>query len=287
MTGNKKKASWKAMQKKKSHPSKLAQAAMAIALGGMIAGASPDRAWAQTNGGTGRETYPEDSAREDAQLVGKFIRAFSAQNPQGLAELLKGAQTVSVFEGSQTDQTRNRFLELWGEHKHRITGMETQREGDTLTVTLTENGDVYKLTHVVTIDKAEKRVKAIVMETPRDRRRPKIEEEQSWRSGSLGEAEAQLLAAMSETTPTCKSGKTMFEEGPELESTTFGIQQAHEVTVGVALIVRNKKTGVTAANSTVKKSSEEAVEGEEFRRLKTIVAEKMASDPIFQGVWKE
>jgi hypothetical protein len=241
---------------------------------------------AQTNGGhasgNGVDPFPEDAARAEAEVLGRFILAFSSQNPALLAPFLKNAETVTAFKGQRTDQTKKRFLEIWGEHKHRVASVETIRENGTIAVTMKEMGSLYTLTHNLRIRKDDGSIETIVMETAGDEKVAQ-KGEKTWQSKSLNEAESQLLATLSETTPTWKQGRATFEEGPSLESTAFGIQQPHENAVGVAVIVRNKTTGETAAGSTIVRSREDAVEAEEFRRLRNLVAEKMANDPIFRA----
>lgn len=233
---------------------------------------------------SGRRIFPDRASRQDVELAGKYILAFSNQQENTLEPILRYAETSTICGSTQTMCSHQQFLELWGEQNHWVTGIETQREGEILTVTVREEGHLYKLTHRLEIEGMDSsdRLRRIALEIPNQKEEIERKEESRWRSISLGEAESQFLASLARITPTWKTGKATFEEGPDLEATAFAIHQPHKENIGVGIVVRNKSTGETLANVAFEKNPAETAANKSFRKLKDKTAEKMAGDPIFQ-----
>lgn len=244
--------------------------------------------------GIGTGTAPEARAQtaqtaqshRDAELAGKYVLAFSERNPEALGIMLAGAKVATACDGQTNSRSAQKFLNLWKARPHRISEIETSREGGMLDVVVRESTPTGNLTHRLKIqdNPPPTRLRAIVMEIPPGADVPEPERAAAWATKSLTEAESQFLVTLLAKGPVEKTGKTAFEEGPELESTTIGLSRPETDEAGAAIIVRSKTTGDTVAAAAFEKTGD-PLSNEEFRKNRDKASEKLSTDPAAQKLF--
>lgn len=230
------------------------------------------------------QPFPQ-RANEDSEIVGYYLRAFCNPKENALEPLLGTAQTLTEFGGIETKRSQQHFLEIWKQEIRRIGAIETDRKGTLLLVKIEQAGPINNRTHRLIIDTATKppHLKLICLETTSpETPSTRQSNDKQWISRSIDAAQSQFLAGLQSTTSVSQVGRTVFEEGPTLESVAFPLEANQEL-IGAAVIVRNKTTGETIVGTAYEARKTKGATTE-FRRLRDKAAQTIAGAALLTTV---